>query len=92
MNQKKKFVLTVTGNKIKPSTTKRLSLVWTDGVHRVRSPTVIYTTPDEERAIYSVSGGEGASAQSMLYIAFIFIVLIMMPLYQVQYHCFLIII
>ncbi|KAF5779666.1 putative cucumisin [Helianthus annuus] len=44
VNQKMKFVLTltVTGNKMKHSTPKRMSLVWTDVVHRVQSPIVIY--------------------------------------------------
>ncbi|KAK1425821.1 hypothetical protein QVD17_21182 [Tagetes erecta] len=42
-NEKKNFVVTVWGKGMKPQTIKRTSLLWTDGVHRVRSPIVIYT-------------------------------------------------
>ncbi|MFS8003652.1 putative subtilisin-like protease, fibronectin type-III domain-containing protein [Helianthus anomalus] len=76
MNQKIKFVFTVTGNKRKHSKPKRMSLVWTDGVHRVQSPIVIYTTSDGEGAIYRASGRKGVSTQSKLFIAFIIIVMI----------------
>ncbi|KAK9050971.1 hypothetical protein SSX86_027596 [Deinandra increscens subsp. villosa] len=53
LNQKMKFVLTIRGEKMNPLTIQRVSLLWTDGVHRVRSPVVIYTekTSDEERAL-----------------------------------------
>ncbi|GJZ10346.1 subtilisin-like protease SBT4.3 [Tanacetum coccineum] len=41
--QKMKFVVTVGGKRMKPQKLKRVSLVWTDGVHRVRSPIVVHT-------------------------------------------------
>lgn len=43
LNQKINFLVTVKGKRMKPKTLKRVSLVWTDGVHRVRSPIVVYT-------------------------------------------------
>ncbi|KAJ0676514.1 putative cucumisin [Helianthus annuus] len=42
-NLKMNFVVTVKGSKIKHSTINSASLVWSDGVHRVRSPIVVYT-------------------------------------------------
>ncbi|KAJ0491093.1 hypothetical protein HanHA300_Chr12g0463001 [Helianthus annuus] len=56
---------------MKPFTIKHLSLVWTDGVHKVRSPIVVYT----------MSHGEPAPTPSMLCITFMLILLIAMPLY-----------
>lgn len=50
LNQKMSFVVTVRGKRFKPLTLKRTSLLWTDGVHNVRSPIVLYTTSDGERA------------------------------------------
>ncbi|KAJ0727151.1 putative cucumisin [Helianthus annuus] len=49
-NQKKIFVVTVKGSKMKASTINSASLVWTDGVHKVRSPIVVYTRNDGKRA------------------------------------------
>ncbi|KAK1425831.1 hypothetical protein QVD17_21192 [Tagetes erecta] len=43
LNQKMDFVVTIRGKGLKPRTLKRLSLVWTDGVHKVRSPIVVYS-------------------------------------------------
>ncbi|KAJ0638654.1 putative cucumisin [Helianthus annuus] len=71
INQKNFFALTVKGDKMKPFTIKHLSLVWTDGVHKVRSPIVVYT----------ISHGEPASTPSVLCITFMLILLIAMPLY-----------
>ncbi|KAJ0490883.1 putative cucumisin [Helianthus annuus] len=73
INQKKFFSLTVRGNKMKPFTIKHLSLVWSDGVHKVRSPIVVYT----------MSHGEPTPTPtpSMLCITFMLIILIALPLY-----------
>ncbi|KAK1425829.1 hypothetical protein QVD17_21190 [Tagetes erecta] len=43
LNQQMNFVVTVTGNAMKGRTIKRMSLVWFDGSHRVRSPIVVYS-------------------------------------------------
>lgn len=43
LNQKKSFQVIIRGKRLKPYMIKRMSLVWTDGVHKVRSPLVLYT-------------------------------------------------
>ncbi|KAJ0495318.1 putative cucumisin [Helianthus annuus] len=49
-NLKMNFVVTVKGSKMKHSTINSASLVWSDGVHRVRSPIVVYTRSDGKNA------------------------------------------
>ncbi|KAK9064438.1 hypothetical protein SSX86_015820 [Deinandra increscens subsp. villosa] len=43
LNQKMTFTVSVTGKRMKTPRIERMSLLWSDGVHRVRSPVVIYT-------------------------------------------------
>ncbi|KAL4587025.1 hypothetical protein LXL04_011674 [Taraxacum kok-saghyz] len=44
LNQRTSFVVTVRGEGIKsPVTVESASLLWTDGIHKVRSPVVVYT-------------------------------------------------
>ncbi|KAL4587022.1 hypothetical protein LXL04_011671 [Taraxacum kok-saghyz] len=44
LNQRRSFVVTVRGEGIKsPVTVESASLLWTDGIHKVRSPVVVYT-------------------------------------------------
>ncbi|KAJ0753134.1 putative cucumisin [Helianthus annuus] len=70
-NQKMNFVVTVKGSKMKPSTINSASLVWTDGVHRVRSPIVVYTRSD----------GKSASHFSRPHIVFMLIPLMIIHLF-----------
>nr|XP_043637900.1 subtilisin-like protease SBT4.3 [Erigeron canadensis] len=42
--QKISFSVTVRGRIISPLTVKSMSLLWTDSIHHVRSPVVVYTT------------------------------------------------
>ncbi|GJV55135.1 subtilisin-like protease SBT4.3 [Tanacetum coccineum] len=42
LNENLSFVVTVMGKRMKPLTTRRASLVWTDGVYKVYSPLVLY--------------------------------------------------
>ncbi|PWA99865.1 subtilisin-like protease SBT4.3 [Artemisia annua] len=54
LNQNLSFVVTVRGKRMKPLTTRRASLVWTDGFHKVHSPLVLYrenATSGGERAV-----------------------------------------
>ncbi|MFS8029312.1 putative cucumisin [Helianthus anomalus] len=53
LNQKMKFVVTIRGKRMNPSTIKRLALLWIDGVHKVRSPIVLHAmgTSNGEKAI-----------------------------------------
>nr|GEV40445.1 protein root hair defective 3-like [Tanacetum cinerariifolium] len=53
LNENLSFVVTVRGKRMKPLTTRRVSLVWTDGVHKVHSPFVLYR-------LNATSGGEKA--------------------------------
>ncbi|MFS8029293.1 hypothetical protein Hanom_Chr16g01520661 [Helianthus anomalus] len=48
-----KFVVTIRGKRMNPSTIKRLALLWIDGVHKVRSPIVLRArgTSNGEKAI-----------------------------------------
>ncbi|KAK9734757.1 hypothetical protein RND81_04G161200 [Saponaria officinalis] len=43
LKETKSFKVTVSGSKLPPSRLVSASLVWTDGVHKVRSPIVVYT-------------------------------------------------
>ena len=44
LNQRRSFVVIVRGEGIKsPITVESASLLWTDGIHKVRSPVVVYT-------------------------------------------------
>ncbi|KAF5779705.1 putative cucumisin [Helianthus annuus] len=47
-NQKMNFVVTVKGSKMKPSTINSASLVWTDGVHKVRQHFTIHKKEPED--------------------------------------------
>ncbi|KAL4586872.1 hypothetical protein LXL04_011517 [Taraxacum kok-saghyz] len=43
VNQQKSFVVTVRGKEVKfPKKMESVSLLWTDGIHKVRSPIVVY--------------------------------------------------
>ncbi|KAK9050275.1 hypothetical protein SSX86_030755 [Deinandra increscens subsp. villosa] len=70
LNQKMNFVLTVRGEKMNPLTIQRVSLLWTDGVHRVRSPVVIHTgkTSDVERVL----------KLSMFYLIFVVLMIVIL--------------
>ncbi|KAK9050968.1 hypothetical protein SSX86_027593 [Deinandra increscens subsp. villosa] len=69
LNQKMKFVLTVRGKNMNPLTIQRVSLLWTDGVHRVRSPVVIYTG--------KTSDGERVLKLSMFYMIFVVLMILL---------------
>uniref|UniRef100_A0A162B3L1 Uncharacterized protein n=1 Tax=Daucus carota subsp. sativus TaxID=79200 RepID=A0A162B3L1_DAUCS len=43
LNEKHSFVVVVTGKIVHQNTTESASLVWSDGIHNVRSPIVIHT-------------------------------------------------
>ncbi|XP_023644696.1 subtilisin-like protease SBT4.3 [Capsella rubella] len=43
LKEKKSFVVTISGEKLKDGSIVSLSLVWSDGSHRVRSPIVVYS-------------------------------------------------
>ncbi|XP_074369987.1 subtilisin-like protease SBT4.3 [Apium graveolens] len=43
LNEKKSFVVVVTGKGLQENTKLSASLVWTDGIHSVRSPIVVYS-------------------------------------------------
>ncbi|GJY06417.1 subtilisin-like protease SBT4.3 [Tanacetum coccineum] len=58
LNENLSFVVTVRGKRMKPLTTRRASLVWTDGVHKVHSPLVLYR-------LNATSGGEKAIPSSV---------------------------
>ncbi|GJU78731.1 subtilisin-like protease SBT4.3 [Tanacetum coccineum] len=58
LNENLNFVVTVRGKRMKPLTTRRASLVWTDGVHKVHSPLVLYR-------LNATSGGEKAIPSSV---------------------------
>ncbi|CAL5355118.1 unnamed protein product [Camellia sinensis] len=44
LNEKKSFVVTISGEGLDDSKSVSASLVWSDGTHRVQSPIVIYTS------------------------------------------------
>lgn len=44
VNEKHSFVVTVTGKVLSDANVISTSLVWSDGVHSVRSPIVVYTS------------------------------------------------
>ncbi|MFS7932498.1 putative subtilisin-like protease, fibronectin type-III domain-containing protein [Helianthus anomalus] len=69
--QKMNFVVIVKESKMKPSTINNASLVWTDDVHRVRSPIVFCTRPD----------GKSASHFSRPHIVFMLIPLMIIHLF-----------
>lgn len=43
LNQELPFVVTVSGQGLQSNTISTTPLVWSDGVHRVRSPIIVYT-------------------------------------------------
>ncbi|PWA62051.1 subtilisin-like protease SBT4.3 [Artemisia annua] len=64
LNQKINFVVTVKGKRMKPETLKRVSLVWTDGVHMVRSPIVVYTGETTSAGGSAQTPSAGGSART----------------------------
>ncbi|KAI7742642.1 hypothetical protein M8C21_025530 [Ambrosia artemisiifolia] len=70
LNEKMNFVVTIRGRRMKPFKIKRMSLLWTDGIHRVRSPIVFYTT--------GTSGGERTLVPSRFHMTFVILMIVIL--------------
>ncbi|OMO66691.1 hypothetical protein COLO4_30416 [Corchorus olitorius] len=51
LQEKKSFNVTVSGKRLKPSSMVSASLVWSDGIHTVRSPIVVHTYQGETKIV-----------------------------------------
>ncbi|XP_071706427.1 subtilisin-like protease SBT4.3 [Rutidosis leptorrhynchoides] len=72
LNEKMSFTVTVRGKQMTPWTILRSSLMWTDGVHYVRSPIVVYAKE------ITKSGGKRQSKPSRLHIFVIFFIIVLL--------------
>lgn len=72
LNQKMSFRVIVKGKRFKPLTMKRVSLMWSDGIHKVRSPIVLYTLESPS------SGNQVPIPSSGIYIAFVILIAVLL--------------
>ncbi|KAK1425830.1 hypothetical protein QVD17_21191 [Tagetes erecta] len=86
LNQKMNFVVTIRGKGMRPLRIKRMSVLWTDGTHNVRSPIVVCTMKS--------SYGEKTLTPSRVHITFVVLMVVVNSFVLIAphllFHCKLI--